>query len=129
MSAHNIGPYTVYVKSNKITIISDSRRFFQREILPSEIYSCESKEDVYLILKSLLEMDEIYIKDDDNSVLMTFNINKEKLISISLPEIDNDKLPFDYSLMKVETEIYEIKLFSLIIMVLTLLNIFTYILL
>jgi hypothetical protein len=39
MSVFKNGPYTIYLKSNKITIISDSRRFFQKEILPKDLYS------------------------------------------------------------------------------------------
>ena len=134
MSSYTIGTYTVYLKSNKITVISDSRRFFQKEILPKDLYSCETKEDVYIILKTLLESDDIHICDNvsNNTTTITFYIKtniKDKLVIISLPEIENDKLPFDYALMKVESEVYEIKLFSIIIMVLTILNILTYILL
>ena len=131
MSTYTLGTYTVYLKSNKITIISDSRRFFQKEILPKDLYSCKTKEDVYNILKLLLESDEINIKDDtyDNNVIITLYIKKDEIITVLLPEIENNKLPFDYALMKVETEVYEIKLFCILIMVLTILNMLTYVLL
>ncbi len=134
MSTYKYGSYTIYLKSNKITIISDSRRFFQKEILPKDLYGCDTKEDVYNIFKILLESDEINIRDSDtmDTIIITLYIklnNKKKITIISLPEIDNARLPFDYALMKVETELYEIKLFCILTMVLTLLNLFTYILL
>jgi hypothetical protein len=134
MSTYKVGSYTIYLRSNKITIISDSRRFFQKEILPKDLYGCDTKEDVYNIFKILLESDDINIRDSDtmDTIIITFYIklnNKKKITIISLPEIDNARLPFDYALMKVETEVYEIKLFCILTMVLTLLNLFTYILL
>jgi hypothetical protein len=129
MSVFKNGPYTIYLKSNKITIISDSRRFFQKEILPKDLYSCETKDDVFKLLYNLLESDGIYISDNDtNNIILSFHIEnniKDKYILIYLPEVENDKLPFDYSLMKIETELYEIKLFCLIASILTILNLLT----
>jgi hypothetical protein len=133
MSVFKNGSYTIYLKSNKITIISNSRRFFQKEIFPKDLYSCETKEDVYKILYDLLESDNINIYDNNlSNVVLSFYIKtkiKDEYIIIYLPEIENEKLPFDYSLMKIENEIYEIKSFSFVIMILTILNLLTNLLL
>jgi hypothetical protein len=133
MSVFKNGSYTIYLKSNKLTIISDSRRFFQKEILPKDLYTCETKEDVYKLLYNFLETDNVNISDyDTHNIILSFHIEndiKDKYILIYLPEVENDKLPFDYSLMKVETELNEIKLFSLMIIILTILNLVTHMLL
>ncbi len=86
MSVFKNGSYTIYLKSNKLTIISDSRRFFQKEILPKDLYTCETKEDVYKLLYNFLETDNVNISDyDTHNIILSFHIEndiKDKYILI-----------------------------------------------
>jgi hypothetical protein len=138
MLSYRINSYNVYLRLNKLIIVGDNMKCYEKIFIPKDLYGCDTNKDIYIILQSLLDNNNIdiianeycnnsniilYIKPIDHSIYLLEKNDNDNNDDILNYDNNDDILNYD------NEDIDEIKLFCGLIIIFTVLNFLTYILL
>ena len=132
MLSYRINTFNIYLRLNKIIIVNDDIKSYEKIFITTDFYGCDTNKDVYIILKTLLENNNINIIQDNSNVILYIKPTDNYIYLLEtnnnnlLQDVNNNNLLQD---VNNNDDIDEIKLFCILIIVFTVLNFLTYILL